>query len=154
MPESEARGEATRLSVVLLGAGDCEVRHEPTGARLRTSKPPAYGGSGSSFSSTDLLAAALGTCIATDLEALFERHGIGLDEVRIEVERVLSTRPKRLEALHVRLGVRGVLEERTKIVIQRAAEHCVVRRSLAPEVGVSVKVESRPDAQSEAGSDA
>lgn len=128
-----------RLSVRLLGAGACEVRHAPSGARLRTSRPLAFGGSGDAFSSTDLLAAALGTCIATDLEGLADRHGISREDLVIEVDKALSVRPKRLEGLRVRIRLPDGADDRARLVLARAAEACLVRRSLAPDVRVTVE---------------
>lgn len=102
--------------------------------------PRVFGGSGASFSSTDLLAAALGSCIATDLEPLARRHRIALADIGIEVEKSLSSRPKQVESLHVHVRLpRGVAED-VLLRFERAAARCLVHRSLDPHIRVSVTV--------------
>lgn len=128
------------ISIRLDDDGACTVRHETSGAWLRTSKPPEYGGAGTSFSSTDLLAAALGSCIATDVEALAVRHGVALAGIEIEVEKTLQRRPKRIAALRVAVVLPSGVDPRLLPRFERAAAACLVRRSLAPEIPVDVTV--------------
>lgn len=128
------------VEVRLTGGGECEAVHVRTGVVLHTSKSPEYGGRGSSFSSTDLLATALATCIATDLEAVAERNGIALDRIRITASKSLSMKPKRVERLDVRVAIAGTPDELTLQKLRRAADACVVQRSLNGDVEVSIAV--------------
>lgn len=128
------------MSVALLGGGDCVVEHGDSQARCRTSKPRAFGGSGASFSATDLLAAALGSCIASDLEPLALRHRIGLADIRIDVEKTLSSRPKRIESLRVTVHLPRSVTPELMERFHRAAGHCLVHRSLDRGLQVTVNV--------------
>lgn len=128
------------MNIRLLGAGDCEVRHMESGTVLRTSKSPQFGGSGSSFSSTDLLAAALGTCIGTDIEQVAEREGVSLESIRIVARRLLADAPRRVEALVVHVIVRGPVSELTLLKLRRAADACLVQRSIGPDVKCEIDV--------------
>lgn len=128
------------IEIRLEGAGECVLRHGPSGAVIRTSKSPEYGGRGTSFSSTDLLAAALGSCIATDLEPVAERHGIAPGRIVVRAGKRLSVRPKRIESLTIDVTVAGELAEDVRLRLERAAQHCLVHRSLAPDVEVRVRV--------------
>lgn len=132
------------VSIRLDGDGACTVRHVANGAWLRTSKPREYGGTGGSFSSTDLLAAALGSCIATDVEALAVRHAVDLAGIEIDVEKTLQRRPKRIAALHVVVVLPSGVDPRLLPRFERAAAACLVRRSLAPEIPVDVAVRCAP----------
>jgi len=104
--------------------------------------PPVYAGAGSSFSATDLLAAALGVCIATNIDTVAERHGIPLDALLLQVEKTLSTEPKRLQALAVTVASRVVIPGDVLLRFQRAASHCIVHQSLHPDVSVTIRFET------------
>jgi uncharacterized OsmC-like protein len=130
------------LDIRLLGAGDTAITHLESGTTIRSSKSPAYGGSGASFSSTDLLAAGLGSCIATNVEPVAERHGVSLDRIRVTVTKRLLKEPKRLDALDVRVSVEGDTAGDILLRFERAAQHCLVHQSLAPHVAVGITVEA------------
>lgn len=130
----------SRIDITLLGKGDTEITHVASDTRIRSSKSPAYGGSGSTFSSTDLLAAALGSCIATNVEPVAERHGVSLDRIRVSVEKTLSAEPKRLDALDVVVHVEGDTAPDILLRFDRASHLCLVHRSLAPHVRVGITV--------------
>lgn len=131
----------SRLEITLTGQGDTVVAHVASGARLATSKSPAYGGSGASFSSTDLVGAALGSCIATNIEPVALRHGIGLDRIRVSVEKSLSVKPKRLNGFDVSVDVGGAVADDVLVRFDRAAQYCLVHESLAAHVEVRIRVE-------------
>ncbi|MGH7502197.1 MAG: OsmC family protein [Longimicrobiales bacterium] len=127
------------IRIRLLGGGDCDVEHAETGTHVRTSKSAAFGGTASSFSSTDLLAAALGSCIATDLEPVAERNGVIPAAIRIDVEKTLSMSPKRIESIDVRVTLPTHTPDLVVTKLERAAEHCLVHRGLNPEVDVRIR---------------
>jgi len=122
------------LTISLLGRGECEARLANTDVRVLTSKSPAFGGTGSSFSSTDLLAVALGTCIATDIEPVAERNGMALDAIRVDVEKELSVQPKRIISLHTHVRLPAGTDDVLVVKLRRAAATCLVQRSLSPDI--------------------
>lgn len=132
--------DASDVEVRLAGDGGCDVVHVGTGATLRTSVSPEYGGRGTSFSSTDLLAAALATCIGSNLEPVALRHDIALGRIRVSASKTLSTAPKRVAALAVRIAIAGEVDEATRTRLHRAADACVVHRSLRDDVEVSIEI--------------
>ena len=95
---------------------------------------PEYGGPGGAFSSTDLLAAALGSCIATNIGPVAERHGIPLDTFEIHVEKTLGQQPKWVTRLAVEVRCGTPLSPDMLARLQRAAESCTVSRSLRPDM--------------------
>lgn len=145
MTESRKKAGGAAVRVSLLGKGECEVTHTASGVRLRTSKSPEYGGLGGSFSSTDLLAAALASCIATDLEPVAERHGVPLAAIHLEAGKRLGTSPKRVESLDVLVRVGAAVEDSVLLRLRRAADACLVQRSLDSEVRVRIRVERAPE---------
>lgn len=126
------------LEVTLAGEGACRIVHRESGAEIRSSKAPEYGGRGGAFSSTDLLAAALDSCIASSLEPVALRHGVPLDALSLTVEKTLGVQPKRLESLAVTVRLATAVPPDVRTRLERAARHCVVHRSLSEEVVVSI----------------
>ncbi len=108
---------------------------------------PEYGGPGGAFSSTDLLAAALGSCIATNLGPVAERHGIPLDSFEIRVEKALGQQPKRVTRLNVEVRCATPLSPDMLGRLQRAAESCTVSRSLHADMehGITFVLAQHPN---------
>lgn len=132
------------MSVILirsLSEGRCRVEHQSSGAQIETDLPPEYGGSGRSFSATDLLAAALGVCIATNIDSVAVRHHVPLDALTVRVKKELSQSPKRVASLEVTISVAAYLSSAVLARLERAASSCTVKRSLHPEVAVTVRFE-------------
>ncbi len=130
------------LRVRLRQLGACRVEHVESGAVLDTDLPPEFGGAGTAFSATDLLAAALGTCIATSIDTVAVRHGIPLEAITVHVDKTLGTEPKRIQELRVTIAVAVVLDPAIALRLERAAAACTVHHSLHPDVAVPVTVVS------------
>ena len=82
----------------------CEAEHSFSGGKLHTDAPLDHDGLGETFSPTDLLATALGTCILTVRGITAKRRGWNLGEVKADVEKIMTVEgPRRIEALEVNL---------------------------------------------------
>lgn len=122
------------------GRGRTKIIHEATGSEIATDVSPEFGGGGSTFSSTDLVAAGLGSCISSSLEVLAERQGIPLDAIVILVEKELGTEPKRISRLAVTISVAQPSDEKLAKLFARAAHTCTVHRSLHPDIAAPIEV--------------
>ncbi|MDP9122508.1 MAG: OsmC family protein [Acidobacteriota bacterium] len=111
-----------------------EITHGPSGAVLHTAAPADNQGDGSSFSPTDLLAAALASCMVTTLAIVAQRSGIGLSGVTFSVHKHMHPEPRRLGRLPVTLHLPARLTPEERQKLERAALACPVHRSLLPEV--------------------
>lgn len=127
------------IGISLLGEGRCAITHADQGARIESSKTPEFGGVGGAFSSTDLLAAALGSCIATNLEPVAERHDLPLDQISLTVDKALSVSPKRIKSLAVEVRIGTSVSPSVLTRLERAASHCLVHQSLSTEVDVTIR---------------
>jgi putative redox protein len=128
------------IKITLPRLGHCRAEHVASTTILTTDLPPELGGRGASFSATDLLAAALGACNAPSIDRVAERGGIPLDSIRLEVDKELSTGPKRVSRLAVRIIVAHSVDEALCEKLLRAARTCPVHRSLHPDVRVEIDV--------------
>jgi uncharacterized OsmC-like protein len=132
------------LLIRSISEGRCCVEHQPSGAFVETDLPPEYGGAGRSFSGTDLLAAALGVCIATNIDSVAVRHNVPLDALTIRVKKELAQSPKRVARLEVTISVAADVSPDVLARLERAAASCAVGSSLHPEVAVVVQFDLAP----------
>ncbi len=116
-----------------------EMTHGPSGVLLRTAAPLDNQGDGSSFSPTDLVAAALASCMVTTLAIVAERDGIDLSGVTFRVEKEMASEPRRIARLPVEIHLPAALAPAERTKLERAAHTCPVHRSLAPEVEKDVR---------------
>lgn len=127
-----------------LGGGRTEITHAATGAVITTDVSPEFGGGGSTFSSTDLVAAGLGSCISSSLAPLAERHGVPLTAVTISVEKELGTDPKRISRLATTITFTQAIDDSLAKRFRRAAETCTVHRSLHPDIDAPIELRFPP----------
>ena len=67
-----------QISIEYTGNLHCSAKHGPSGSVIATDAPLDNQGKGEAFSPTDLVATALGTCIATTMAIVAERHRVEL----------------------------------------------------------------------------
>jgi putative redox protein len=128
------------ILVVYQGDLRCEATHAPSGRTLVTDAPVDNHGRGESFSPTDLVATALGTCMLTTMGIVAERHGWNLRGARCTVVKGMVADPaRRIGRLGVRLELPGALGERERATLEKTALTCPVHKSLGP--GVEIPVE-------------
>jgi uncharacterized OsmC-like protein len=130
-----------KMSVIYQGQKHCELTHEPSGAKIETDAPRDNQGKGERFSPTDLMGAALASCVLTTMAIVGERDGIRLDEMQAEVIKEMNSDPRRIKSLpvHVRMPARLTPDQRAKL--ERAARHCPVHKSLNPEIHAPITFE-------------
>jgi uncharacterized OsmC-like protein len=115
-----------------------ELTHGPSGARLATAAPVDNCGDGSSFSPTDLVAAALGSCMVTTMGIVAEREGIDFTAAAFRIEKHMQSDPRRIAALPVELHMPPGLTPDQRTKLERAALTCPVHRSLLPEIETKI----------------
>ncbi len=121
-----------------LGQLKVELHHGPSGATLNTAAPVDNNGDGSSFSPTDLVAAALGACMLTIVAMVAERDGIDVSSLAFECEKHMSSNPRHIGAIPVKLTMPAGLNPEQRAKLERAALTCPVHKSLLPEMDKSV----------------
>jgi len=117
--------------------GNLRVRatHGPSGHELVTDAPVDNHGKGESFSPTDLVVTAMGTCICTILGILAERHSIDLSAMRFVTTKEMAAHPRRrLGRVVTTLHLPASLDARQRAMLEEAAHTCPVHESLRPEV--------------------
>lgn len=122
-----------------LGGKKVELKHEPSGAVMVTDAPKDNQGEGTSFSPTDLVASALGSCMMTIMAILAERGGFDLTGAHFFVDKSMNAAPRRIAALPIVFHLPKVLSSEQKLKLERAADLCPVKQSLLPDIAVTVQ---------------
>jgi putative redox protein len=130
---------AVEITVTYKGGLRCEAVHGPSGTRLVSDAPVDNQGRGESFSPTDLVATALGTCMLTIMGIVAARHGIALEGATARVEKHMVADPaRRVGRLPVVIRVPGRLDDKQKKLLMAAAEGCPVHRTLGERVEMPI----------------
>jgi uncharacterized OsmC-like protein len=132
---------AVEISGTYDGKLKMELSHGPSGATVRTAAPVDNKGDGSSFSPTDLVAAALGSCAVTTMAIVAEREGIPFEGASFHVEKHMRSDPRRIERLPLRIRMPRGLSDEQRRTLENAALTCPVVRSLLPEIEKEIEFE-------------
>ena len=113
----------------------CSATHGPSGTALSTDAPKDNQGRGESFSPTDLVATALGTCILTTMGIVARNHGIDMTGATAVVEKDMTAVPtRRIGSLATKFHKPHDVADEHKQRLERAAHTCPVHKSLHPDV--------------------
>jgi putative redox protein len=105
-----------------------------------TDAPVDNHGKGETFSPTDLVAAALGTCIPTIMGMVAEREKIDLTTMRVTVVKEMSAQlPRRIARLTTRIVMPAGLDERQRVKLEKAAHTCPVHQTLQGNVDLPIE---------------
>jgi len=113
--------------------------HRPSAVELTTDAPVDNQGRGESFSPTDLLATALGSCMLTTMAIRAEAEGWPLTGARVRVEKHMVASPRRVGRLVVELDLPASLDAAARTTLERIAWACPVKQSLHPDVELDVR---------------
>lgn len=118
-----------------LGGLRTEDKHIKSGNHIITDAPPDNNGKGEAFSPTDLVCAALSSCMMTLMGILAEREQIDLKGMTSEITKVMVSNPRRIAEIHITFSLptlQATAEQRKKL--EHAALTCPVAKSVSPEI--------------------
>ena len=125
---------AVEITGTYQGGLKMEIRHTPSGATQSTAAPVDNRGDGSSFSPTDLVAAALGSCAVTTMAIVADREEIPFDGASFSIEKHMRSDPRRIDRLPIRIRMPRGLTEAQRATLEAAARSCPVEQSLRTEI--------------------
>jgi putative redox protein len=115
----------------------CKAVHGPSGTELFTDAPKDNQGRGESFSPTDTVATALGSCMLTTMGILARTLNLDITGSTATVEKEMtSSAPRKIQRLTVRIHVPHEFGTEDRLKLQRAAETCPVMKSIHPDIEV------------------
>lgn len=130
------------ISVRYTGELRCTAQHDNSGIRIITDAPRDNAGRGESFSPTDLVATALGTCMITTIGIVMKKKNltVPLDGTAIAIEKHMSsTPPRKIAKIVLRLTFPAGIAEEYRPLIRETGDHCPVALSLHPDLLLEVQ---------------
>lgn len=129
-----------QIDIVYEGELHCRLKHGPSQVEISTDAPKDNMGKGEAFSPTDLVAAALGSCMLTLMGIYAKRHNLPLDGTRAQVTKEMIQSPeRRIGKLTVKFQMARGIPAAQRQAIERAALTCPVHKSLHPDIQIPVE---------------
>ena len=117
----------------------CHNIHGPSEVSLATDAPVDNNGRGESFSPTDLVATALGSCMATIMGIAAKNKDLSLDGMVIKVGKHMSADlPRRISKLEINIDVPLPEDHPQRRFLEAAALTCPVNQSIHPDIDVPI----------------
>jgi putative redox protein len=128
------------ISVEYTGDLHCDAVHGPSHAKISTDAPTDNKGKGESFSPTDLVATALGTCISTTMGLKADQLGVDLSGMTVSVQKEMSKDgPRRIVGLPSEVHIPLPASSEHREALEQAGLNCPVHKSLPPEINRPTK---------------
>lgn len=127
------------VEIKLTYEGDlhCSATHTPSGNTLATDAPLDNNGRGQAFSPTDLVATALGSCMATVIGIVARRKELPVEGMTVAVRKFMSLDlPRRISRLELDLAIPLSASHPDRKLLESAANGCPVHHSIHPDIEV------------------
>jgi len=123
-----------QISIDYTGQLHCSATHGPSKTELVTDAPLDNLGKGEAFSPTDLVATALGTCIATTMGIVAQKHGIDLRGMTVSVTKEMANDPRRIGRLTSEVRIPLSPDHPQRELLEKTGLGCPVHRSLPADM--------------------
>ncbi|MGB3585336.1 MAG: OsmC family protein [Tunicatimonas sp.] len=118
-----------------LGELRTEDIHLKSSNRIITDAPTDNHGKGEAFSPTDLICAALSSCMITIIGIRARKHQIKLEGLEADVTKFMSSDPRQISKIQVNLKLKSTNATPEQItMLQEAARTCPVALSINPSI--------------------
>ena len=133
------------IHVEYLGELRTRAAHGPSQKAFITDAPKDNEGKGESFSPTDLVATALGSCMVTVMGIAARQRDVALEGARAHVVKHMVADPlRRVVKLEVHIDMPAGIAPDQRPALEKAAMTCPVFQSLHPSIEIPTEF-SYPD---------
>ena len=108
--------------------------HVDSAEMIHTDAPKDNHGLGAAFSPTDMVCSALASCILTIMAIAVEKNGTNIKGTIAMVKKTMGNNPRRIAKIDIKLTFPMDYDEKTKVILERAAHNCPVHHTLSNEV--------------------
>ena len=123
-----------------LGGLRTRDKHLKSGNEVITDAPVDNMGKGEAFSPTDLVCAALSSCMMTIMGQVADRENIDLRGLRTDITKIMSPAPRKISEVHITFTLEGLkADDKQKQKLKNAALTCPVALSLAETIHQKVE---------------
>lgn len=124
-----------KIDIFYTGNLSTRCIHTENEAEIVTDAPKDNHGRGEMFSPTDLLAAALGSCVLTLVGIMANKLKVDISGTKAEVEKEMSKQPpRRIARITVNVSCPKDFPQEIKAQLEKAGAQCPVHHSLHPEM--------------------
>lgn len=124
-----------------LGNLRCRIKHIESGSIINTDAPKDNHGKGETYSPTDLLATALGSCMVTIIAIRANAKKINLGAVDFDIEKVMQSCPRKVSEIKLTIKMNKTLSSTEREYLEKEGLNCPVALSLHPELKQQVSFE-------------
>ena len=123
------------ISGVYSGDLRTSAQHLKSGQTIITDAPTDNNGKGEAFSPTDLVCAALASCMMTLMGMLANRENISLEGMTWAIVKIMAANPRRISAVHITFTHPNLqATDKQKKKLHHAARTCPVALTLHESV--------------------
>ena len=117
------------------------AQHLQSGTKIETDAPTDNQGKGERFSPTDLVATALGACMATTMGIKARDMQVDLRGMKLSIQKIMKPDPRRIAGVNVIFDFPAelVVDEKQKTILERTAHTCPVMVSIHPDMEVKIE---------------
>jgi putative redox protein len=131
----------TSVTIEYQGDLHCKATHELSGAVLTTDAPRDNHGRGESFSPTDLVGVALGTCTLSVMGIKARMLKVDISGSTAAVDKEMVNAPARkINKISVKIRVPHQLSSEHRQALEEAAYTCPVHKSMHPDVEMPIEI--------------
>jgi uncharacterized OsmC-like protein len=120
--------------VTYLGDLRTTSTHLQSGTEILSDAPLDNNGKGEAFSPTDLVANALGSCMFTIMGIKARDMNVSIENSTASVTKIMQAEPRKISAIEIVFDMNFAPDDKTKIILERAAMTCPVFLSLHPDI--------------------
>lgn len=128
---------AVKIKGNYVGDLRCELTHQ-SGSSIQTDAPLDNHGKGEAFSPTDLVAAALASCMLTVLAIRANSKSIPIGQPSFLIKKSMGSNPRRISEVQIEFSFNEVISEKNRIYLESEAKKCPVALSVHPDLLQSV----------------
>ena len=122
------------FEIKYLGNLRTAATHLDSGSVINTDAPKDNYGLGAAFSPTDMVCSALASCILTIMAIAVEKNGTNIKGTIAMVKKTMGNNPRRIAKIDIKLPFPMDYDEKTMVILERAAHNCPVHHTLSNEV--------------------
>jgi uncharacterized OsmC-like protein len=118
-----------------------EITHLRSGSIITTDAPVDNKGKGENFSSTDLVASALGSCIFTIMGIAAREHGFSIDGSSCRITKIMTEKPRKIGEIKIDFDfTSNEYTDKQRKILEYCVKTCPVALSLNESVFQNVKL--------------
>jgi len=125
----------TTIKTSYLGNLRTAPKHLQSGTDIITDAPVDNNGKGEAFSPTDLVAAALGSCMVTIMGIVAQKDNFEISGLVWETTKIMSSSPRKIEEIIIDFTWEGAPDDEKMLQkLKNAAKTCPVALSLNSDI--------------------